>query len=34
MVFSGGRESACNAGDQASVPGLGRYSGEENGYPL
>ena len=27
-------ESACNAGDPASVPGLGRSPGEGNGYPL
>ena len=33
MVFSGGRESACNAGDQGSVPGLGRSTGEGNGNP-
>ena len=34
--FSGGpesKESACNAGDMGSVPGLGR-SGEGNGHPL
>ena len=29
-----GRESACNAGDMDSVPGLGRSPGEGNGYPL
>ena len=28
------KESACNAGDLGSVPGLGRSPGEENGYPL
>ena len=27
-------ESACNAGDQSSIPGLGRSPGEGNGYPL
>ena len=27
------KESACNAGDLGSIPGLGRYPGEENGYP-
>ena len=29
-----GKESACNAGDQGSVPGLGRSSGEGNGNPF
>ena len=29
-----GKESACNAGDLGLVPGSGRSSGEENGYPL
>ena len=28
------KESACNAGDQGSIPGLGRSPGEENGYTL
>ena len=28
------KESACNAGDPASIPGLGRSSGEGNGNPL
>ena len=28
------QESACNAGDKGSVPGLGRSPGEGNGYPL
>jgi len=31
---SGGKESACSAGDPSSVPGLGRFPGEEKGYPL
>ena len=31
---SDGKESACNAGDPGSIPGLGRSSGEGNGYPL
>ena len=31
---SNGKESACNAGDQGSVPGLGRPPGEGNGNPL
>ena len=28
------KESACNAGDQGSVPGLGRFRGEGTGNPL
>ena len=31
---SAGKESACNAGDLGSVPGLGRSLGEGKGYPL
>ena len=31
---SDGKESACNAGDMGSVPGLGRSPGEEHGKPL
>ena len=31
---SDGTESACNAGDLGSIPGLGRSTGEGNGYPL
>ena len=31
---SDGKESACNAGDQGSVPGLGRSPVEGKGYPL
>ena len=31
---SNGKESACNAGDQGSIPGSGRSSEERNGYPL
>ena len=31
---SAGKESACNAGDLGSIPGLGRSSGERKGYPL
>ena len=30
---SAGKESACNAGDLGSIPGLGRSPGEEKGYP-
>ena len=33
-VGSSGEESACNAGDLGSVPGLGRSPGVQNGYPL
>ena len=29
-----GKESVCNAGDPGSIPGLGRSTGEEKGYPL
>ena len=28
------KESACNAGDLGSIPGLGRSPGEGKGYPL
>ena len=28
------KESACNAGDLGSIPGLGRSSREGKGYPL
>ena len=37
MGFPGGsdsKESACNAGDPSSIPGLGRSPGEGNGNPL
>ena len=33
-VGSNSKESACNAGDLGSIPGLRRSPGEENGYPL
>ena len=39
-VFSGvpggsaGKESTCNMGDVDSIPGLGRFPGEGEGYPL
>ena len=36
-TLSGGsdsQESACNAGDLCSIPGLGRSPGEGNGCPL
>ena len=29
-----GKESACNARDPGSIPGLGRVPGEGIGYPL
>ena len=29
-----GKESASNAGDPGSIPGLGRFTGEGIGYPL
>ena len=29
-----GKESACNAGDLGSIPGLGRSLGDGKGYPL
>ena len=31
---SAGKESACNVGDPALIPGSGRSSGEGIGYPL
>ena len=31
---SDSKESACNAGDPGSIPGLGRPPGEGNSYPL
>ena len=37
LGFPGGsasKESALNAGDLGSIPGLGRSPGEGNGYPL
>ena len=37
MGFLGGldgKESACNAGDLGSIPGLGRSPGEQNDNPL
>ena len=29
-----GEEAACSAGDLSSLPGLGRFLGGGNGYPL
>ena len=34
LVAQEGKESACNAGDPASVPGLGRSLGKGNVNPL
>ena len=37
LGFPGGsdsKESACNAGDLGSTPGLGRSPGGEHGHPL
>ena len=34
LCGSAGKESACNAGDLGSTPGLGRSFGEEKGYTL
>ena len=31
---SDGKESACNAGDLGSIPGLERSPGKGKGYPL
>ena len=31
---SDSKESACNAGDLGSIPGLGRSPGEKIGYPF
>ena len=31
---SGGKETACHAGDPGSIPGWGRSPGEGIGYPL
>ena len=31
---SDGKESACNAGNPALIPGLERTPGEGNGYPI
>ena len=37
MGFPGGsfgEESACTVGDLALIPGLGRFPGDGNSYPL
>ena len=32
LCVSAGKESACNAGGQGSIPGLGRSPGEGKGF--
>ena len=32
-LSSNGKESACHAGNQSLIPGLGSHSGEGNGNP-
>ena len=34
MSFPDGKESACNAGDLGSIPGLGRSPGEWHANPV
>ena len=34
ILSSNGKESACNAGDQGSIPGSGRSPEEVNGNPF
>ena len=34
LINSVGKESACDAGDPGSIPGLGRFAAEGKGYPL
>ena len=34
LVGSDGKESACNSGDQGSIPGVERHPGEGNSYSL
>ena len=34
LCGSAGKESACNVGNLGSIPGLGRYPGEEKSCPL
>ena len=34
LCGSAGKETACNARDLGSIPGLGRSTGEGNGYSL
>ena len=34
LGFHGGSDGACNVRHPGSIPGLGRYPGEGNSYPL
>ena len=34
VFWLSGKQSACNAGDAGSIPGLGRFPGRGNGNPL
>ena len=34
MGGSAGKETACDAGDLGSIPGMGKSPAEVNGYPL
>ena len=34
VLWLSGKESACNAGDMGTIPGLGRSPGVGNGHPL
>ena len=34
LLWLSGKETACQAGDAASIPGSGRSPGEGNGNPL
>ena len=34
LCGSAGKESDCNVGDPGSIPELGKFPGEEKGYPL
>ena len=34
LLSSVGKKSACSVGELGSIPGLGRFLGEGNGYPL
>ena len=34
MGGSAGKETACDAGDLGSIPGMGKSPAEGNGYPL
>ena len=34
LCLFNGKESTCSAGDEGSIPGLGRFPGEGNGNPF